>query len=70
MNEGKSRDEVIDQLLREGTWYRRNSLRMLMVRWFGESQDKDITTFKDAGNENILQHAARNYDLFRAYGIL
>lgn len=64
------RNEIIEQLLSEGAGYSRNTLKMKMVKWFGESNNKEVFQFKDALNERLEQMISENYDLFRSYGIL
>lgn len=70
LGEGKRRKEIIDQLQREKVGYSRNTLKMKMTRWFGESEDKKMTMLKDICNECLLELVRENYDLFRAYRIL
>ncbi|MGO9613846.1 MAG: hypothetical protein ACLPX5_12525 [Dissulfurispiraceae bacterium] len=70
LREGKSRNAITEQLLKEGIGYSRNTLKMKMVRWFGESTEKDKFMFKDVASEQLVQMIAENYDLFRSYRIL
>lgn len=70
LKEGKSRNEITEQVLKEGTGYSKNTLKMKMVRWFGESSDKEVFMFKDTANEHLVEMINENYDLFRSYRIL
>lgn len=67
---GKTRKEVIDQLHRGGVGYSKNTLKMKIVRWFGESENSDIYKFKDMTNEVLLEMIEQNYDLFKRYRIV
>lgn len=72
LKEGKTRKEIIDLLHRE-SGYSKNTLKMKMVRWFGESGDEEtakIAKAKDAFNDSLVEAASRYYDIFKSYGIL
>lgn len=67
---GKTRNEVIEELLRKQVGYSRNTLKMKLVRWFGEFEDGKHYKFKDAINENLVDLISENYEVFKTYRIV
>ena len=70
LKKGKTRKEIIDQLYKENVGYSKNTLKMKLVKWIGDSESKERTQFKDVTNEHLMALVSMNYDLFKKYRIV